>query len=252
MANKQELFYSAIASLFVYLILIVSFLLYVKTSEVKKIEANLKSTVLQLDIVLATPEKKVEKKIVIKSEIENQDFAEKVVKKTSSSSLKQRSDLKSLFANVDTEITKVTKEKVLNIKKSTISSRFKSKFEKEKKTEKIVLSQLTEKVEQNLETNTKSITMEKSKEEQDPYYSEIYQILSKRWVPTVFSDDLKAKVSIMIFSNGKFSYKFIQYSGNTGFDTQLERFLNNETLKSYPVSPSSRTVHIEIVFQSKG
>ena len=94
--------------------------------------------------------------------------------------------------------------------------------------------------------------MDKTKDKQDPYYTKIYQILSGRWIPTIFADDLKAKVNIIIFNNGKFSFKFIQYSGNDGFDNQLKAFLSNETQKSYPISPLNKTVNIEISFQSKG
>jgi len=249
MANKQELIYSAVASISIYIIFVLSFLVYVKTSEVQKINASVKATVLQLDVILeSNPEKK--EKITIKSAVENRDIAKKVVKKTTSVSVKQRSNLKSLFANVKTDIKKVSKDKVLNVKNSSISSRFKSKFEKEKKTENIVLSKLTEKSESKI--NNKNVTMNKEKDSQDPYYTEIYQILSTRWNPTIFANDLKAKVNIIIFNNGKFSFKFIQYSGNDGFDDQLKEFLNNETQKSYPISPKKKTVNIEILFQSKG
>ena len=249
MANKQELIYSAVASISIYIIFVLSFLVYVKTSKVQKINASVKATVLQLDVILeSNPEKK--EKITIKSAVENRDIAKKVVKKTTSVSVKQRSNLKSLFANVKTDIKKVSKDKVLNVKNSSISSRFKSKFEKEKKTENIVLSKLTEKSESKI--NNKNVTMNKEKDSQDPYYTEIYQILSTRWNPTIFANDLKAKVNIIIFNNGKFSFKFIQYSGNDGFDDQLKEFLNNETQKSYPISPKKKTVNIEILFQSKG
>jgi len=249
MANKQEFIYSALASISIYIILILSFLLYIKTSEVKKVNAAIKTTVLQLDVVLET-KKEIREKITIKSDIKNTKIAKKVVKKTTSSSLKQRSDLKSLFANVKTKASKVSKNKVLNVKKSSIASRFKSKFEKEKKTKNIVLSKLTEGAKKN--TPNKSVSMEKSKDNQDPYYSKIYQIISSRWNPTIFADNLKVKVNIVISNNGKFSFKFIQYSGNEGFDNQIREFLSNETLKNYPISPSNKTVNIEISFQSKG
>jgi len=249
MANKQELIYSAIASISIYIILILSFLVYVKTSEVKNINATVKTTVLQLDMILETKTEKKEK-ITIKSTVKNRDIAKKIVKKTTSVSVKQRSNLKSLFANVKTNIKKVSKDKVLNVKNSSIASRFKSKFEKEKKTKNIVLSKLTEKLESK--SSNKNVMMDKAKDKQDPYYTKIYQILSTRWIPTIFADDLKAKVNIIIFNNGKFSFKFIQYSGNDGFDNQLKAFLSSETQKSYPVSPLNKTVNIEISFQSKG
>jgi len=249
MAKNQELIYSALAALAIYVILILSFLVYIKTNDVKKINASIKQTVLQLDVVLETSNEKKEK-ITIKSNVKNRDIAKKVVKKTTSTSLKQRTNLKSLFANVNTKIKKTSKRKVSNVKSSSISSRFKSKFEKEKKTKNIVLSKLTEN--SQTKTDAKNVSIDKTKDNQDPYYTKIYQLLSSRWNPTIFANDLKAKVNIIIFNNGKFSFKFIQYSGNNGFDDQLKSFLSNETLKSYPVSPTNKTVNIEILFQSKG
>lgn len=249
MDSKQELIYSAFGAIFVYVILILSFLLYIQTTEVEKIDATVKNTVLQLDVILELNEEP-EEKVTIKNEVQNQEIAKEVVKKTTSTSVKQRTDLKSLFANVKTEVKKVSKKNVSNVKKSTIASRFKSKFEKEKKRKNIVLSKLKDNVE--TKASNKNIEMDSSKNEQDPYFSKIYQMLSNGWRPTIFDNDLKAKVNIVIFNNGTFSYKFIQYSGNPGFDTQLENFLRNETLKVYPVSPTSKTVHIEILFQSKG
>jgi hypothetical protein len=237
------------AAVAVYIICILSFLVYLKNSDIKKINATVKNTVLQLDVILETPTEKKET-LKVTSKVKNQDIAKKVVKKTSSVSIKQRSNLKSLFADVKTDVKTVTKDKVLNVKKSSISSRFKSKFEKEKKTENIVLSKLNDN--KQLKVVNKNVTMDESTDKQDPYYTKIYQMISTRWIPTVFDNDLTAKVSIVIFNNGKFSYKFIQYSGNTGFDNQLREFLNQETQKTYPISPTNKTVNIEISFQSKG
>jgi hypothetical protein len=251
MDNKQELYYSAIASVAIYIILILSFLVYVKTHEVKKINATIKNTVLQLDVILETPNENKEK-ITIKSSVKNQDIAKKVVKKTTSTSIKKRSDLKSLFANVKTNIKNVSKDEVSNVKKSSFASRFKSKFEKEKKTEKLVLSKLTENLQHKTIADNKNVTMDKVSDEQDPYYSKIYQMLSNGWNPTIFKNELKAKLNITIFDNGKFSYKFIQYSGNVGFDKHLKEFLDRESQTTYPISPTNKTVNIEITFQSKG
>jgi hypothetical protein len=249
MDSKQEIIYSAIGSIAIYIILILSFLVYIKTSEVKKVNAAVKTTVLQLDVVIES-KNNIQEKIKPKNILKNSDLAEKVVKKTTSKSAKKSSSLKSLFANVNTSVKKTSKKKVLNVKSSSISSRFKSKFDKEKKVDNIVLSKLSEKSKPS--SNKKMVSIDKNKDEQDPYYSKIYQILSSRWNPTIFDNDLKAKVNIIIFNNGKFSYKFIQYSGNDGFDEQLKFFLNSQTDSLYPISPSNKTVNIEITFQSKG
>lgn len=250
MVNKQEFYYSAIASFAIYIIFVLSVLVYIKTSDVKKINATVKNTVLQLDVILDSSNDIKQETIKITSDVKNQDIAKKVVKKTTSSTIKQRTNLKSLFANVDTEVKDVSKKNVLNVKDSSISSRFKSKFDKERKTKNIVLSKL--KNSEQIKMSNKNVTMDKVADNQDPYYSKIYQIISSRWLPTIFDNELIAKVSIVIFNNGKFSYKFIQYSGNDGFDNQLREFLDFETQKRYPISPTGKTVNIEILFQSKG
>ncbi|MGK0255568.1 MAG: protein TonB, partial [Arcobacteraceae bacterium] len=216
--------------------------------EVTKFNPTVKKTILQLDVIIDSSTAKDE--IKKKSAIKNSKIAQEIVKKTTSVSMKQKSNLKSLFANVKTDIKKVTKDKVLNVKNSSIASRFKSKFEKEQKTKNVVLSQLSEDNENKSINN--NVSIDKITDKQSPYYTKIYQLLSSRWNPTIFVNDLSAKVTIIIFNNGEFSYKFIQYSGNLGFDDQLSEFLDRETQKLYPVSPKNKTITIEIVFQSKG
>ncbi len=136
----------------------------------------------------------------------------------------------------------------MNIKKSSISSRFKSKFEKEKKVKDVVLSDL---VENKNSAGIKKVVLSDSKDNTDPYFSKINQILSSRWNPTVFSSDLTAKVIVTITNNGIFSFKFIQYSDNIGFDNQLSTFLSDESLKRYPINPNNKITEIEITFKSK-
>ncbi len=249
MDDKKYLYITAVISLFLYVSLILLLLVYLKNNNIKKIDGFTKTTVLQLDIILNTPKIKKEK-INIKSSVKNKKIAKKVVKKTTSTSMKQKTNLKSLFANVKTKATKVRKNKILNVKQSTISSRFKSKFEKEKKSNNVVLSKLLDKERKN--TSIKKVIISNSKNAKDPYFSKIYQMLSNRWTPTIFSDNLTAKVLVSISNNGKFSYKFIQYSDNIGFDQQLKEFLDSESFKRYPINKSNKKINIEILFQSKG
>ena len=246
MDNSKNFYISAVISFSIYFFLVFVFFYYSKHNNIKKIDAFTKSTVLQLDIVIETKKEKP-KKLAIKTNVKNKSIAKKVVKKTVSVSAKQRTNLKSLFANVKTKTRKITKAKILNIKQSSIASRFKSKFEKEKKTKNIVLNNL-------LDNNTKlnKTVISETKNENDPYFSKIYSILSSRWNPTLFFNDLQAKVIITISHNGTFSYQFIQYSDNIGFDNQLKKFLEDESLEIYPVNPNKKTTQIEITFRSKG
>ncbi|MEA3383241.1 MAG: TonB C-terminal domain-containing protein [Campylobacterota bacterium] len=246
MDNKKAFYLSAFIAVGFYIFLIFSFLFYLQVNDVKKIDSMVKTTVLQLDVVLESP-KEPEKKIEIQSKI-NKQKSESIVKKSASSSVKQKTNLKSLFANVKTKSAQVVKKRVMNVKKNSISSRFKSKFEKVKKKDALSIKDF----ETNKKSNFNNIISSESKNENDPYYSKIYQILSSRWRPTIFLNNLKAKVLITILSNGKFNYKFVQYSDNMGFDEQLKLFLNSQTIESYPVNPNKRSTSIEIIFQSKG
>lgn len=220
-------------------------------SKVKKINTSQKTTVLELDIILDQVEQKDVEKVLVKQEQIKTPISNSVVKKAKSVSAKQRSNLKSLFANVKTSAKKVSKEKVLNIKQSSIASRFKSKFEKDKEstkidTKKLQNDTLKDKVKQS------NLTVQDSIKEEDPYYSKIYSLISSKWRPTIFHNELSARVVITINSNGEFSYKFIQYSNNMGFDSQLKRFLDSQLSSIYPINPNRDITQIEILFQSKG
>jgi len=246
MANNKYFAVSGFIAVSLYILLALVLIIYLKDHDIKKIDSAKKVTVLQLDVILDTQTQKQEK-IDIKTPAKNKEIAKKIVKKTTSTSLKQRSDLKSLFANVKTSAKKVAKKEVSTVKKSTITSRFKSKFEKERKVKSIVSPDLVKKK----SVNSQKVVMNQGEHENDPYFSRINQMLSSRWNPTIFSADLAAKISVIISSNGIFSFKFIQYSGNTGFDNQLYNFLQNESLKRYPVHPSRKTKKIEITFRSE-
>jgi len=248
MGNKKELFISALGAISIYIVFLLIFFVYTQKKDIAKIKNSTKVTILQLDVVLNDPvqKEKPHKSMVKKS----QKATNKIVKRSTSSSVKQRSNLKSLFANVKISSKTIKKQKALNIKNSSISSRFKSKFEKEKKSQGVEVSKLIKKTAKK--EQIKNISVDKQKNNNDPYYQKINQIISNRWIPTVFQNILKAKVIVSIDNNGKFSYKFIQYSDNSMYDEQLRKFLDNESKKIYPVSPSGKKVNIEVIFQSKG
>jgi len=246
MDNVKAFYLSAIIAIGVYISLVFLFLFYIKEGSVKKIDAISKSTILQLDIIIDQP-KDIKKQIKISSK----DIISKkntVVKKSTSVSAKRKTNLKSLFANVKTKSAKVVKQKVMNVKESSIASRYKSKFEKVKKANNVSLKDL----DNSNRNNIKNVISSESKNESDPYYSKIYQLISSRWQPTIFFNNLKAKILISISNSGQFNYQFIQYSDNMGFDNQLKMFLDKEKLIQYPINPNNRSTKIEITFQSKG
>jgi len=248
MDNNKNFVVSAILAFTIYFSFFGLFFYYVKNSTVKKIAVSNKITILQLDIIMDQTKIK-NKQVSTKEIIKNTKIAKKVVKKSASTSVKQRSNLKSLFANVKTNAKKVKKAKILNVKQSSISSRFKKKLEKEKKVKNLKLSKLIE------TKKKKSVTQNKNKlktknNKNDPYFTKINQMVHQSWQPTIYNKE--ATVIVTISAQGRFSYKFTKYSGDTIFDNQLRDYLNNETLKRYPISPMNKTVTIEIIFKSKG
>ena len=100
MANNRYFLISGFIAFSLYILLALLLIIYLKQDKVKKIDSSKKVTVLQLDVVLNTKTDKPEK-VDIKTKVKNKEIAKKVVKKTTSTSLKQRSDLKSLFAGVN-------------------------------------------------------------------------------------------------------------------------------------------------------
>ncbi len=247
MDNKNNLIVSASIAFGLYFFFLFLLFNYSTNHNVKKIDAFKKTTVLQLDIILETPKEEIKESLVQK-QTSITKRASKVVKKSTSKVVKKKSNLKSLFANVKTKAKKVSTKKVSTVKQNSVSSRFKSKFEKERKVDSLKISELNNK---KRTSNNKNIATQ-SKNENDPYFSKIYQILSSRWKPTIFYNDLSAKVLVSISTNGRFSYQFVQFSNNIGFDEQLKSFLNEEMLKSYPISPQNKLIKLEILFQSKG
>jgi len=248
MDNNRNFIISAIMAVVIYFSFFGLFFYYVKTSTVKKIQVANQATILQLDIVLDQP-KVEEKQVLSKKVVKNSKIAKKAVKKSASVSVKQRSNLKSLFANVKTNAKKVKKRKILNVKQSTISSRFKSKFEKEKKVDNLKLDKLLDSNKKKSVSQNRDKSV-KSQSKNDPYFAKINQMVHQSWQPTIYGEE--AVVIVTISSSGKFSYKFTRYSGNPLFDNQLRDYLDNESLKKYPISPMGKTVTIEIIFKSKG
>ncbi len=247
MGKNSSFVISAIVAVIIYISVFFIFFYYSYSNVTKHVDASSKVTVLQLDIVLEV-EKIKKKEIVVKSEVKNTKIAKDIVKKSVSSSAKQRSNLKSLFANVKTKAKKVSKEKILNVKQSTVASRFKSKFEKEKKVDKLKLSDLSKsKLKQTSQSKNKKT---KSIDSNDLYFTKINNIVYNGWKPTIYN--MTAKVLVEISNNGTFSFKFVQYSNNPEFDNQLSNYLKKESFKRYPISPTGDTVTIEIIFRAEG
>lgn len=79
------------------------------------------------------------------------------------------------------------------------------------------------------------------------YYSSISDKLSV-WSPV--GKNLKAKVYIMIYNNGKFDYEIIKESESKEFNDNLKKFLEEQKEIRYPIY-KSRNVKINVDFKSE-
>jgi len=199
------------------------------------------STSIELDMIVEKAEKKM-----VERKVEKIIEEKEVVEKQTSAQQEKKPDLKSLFANVKETAKQVTKEEVNNIQKSIDPKRFKSKFEKEKKSSNIKIDKLLE--DEKTATNAKSTNAAKGVET-DEYFAQISEMLSA-WVPV--GSGLKAVVLIMIDLDGKFDYSFVKKSGDETFDTSLEAFLNEQKNIAYPKPTKGKAVRINVDFKSEG
>ena len=246
--DRSNFILSGILAVGLYILFFLLCALYLKSHDIKKFDAISKVTVLELDIVLESINEKDTIKVRNKTDDKDTEKSSEIVKKSTSTSAKKTSDLKSLFANVNAEAPKIAKEEILNIKKSTVTSRYKSEFEKQQKSQNISVSKLLDSV----QSKSSTIVPTDTKQKNDKYYSKIYELLASRWNPMLIIDGLFAKVIVTIYSDGRFEYKFLTYSGNIQFDDSLKSFLESETSRIYPPHKKGNKTDIEIIFKAEG
>ncbi len=247
MDDNRNFYTSGFIAVGSYLLLVIIFLVFGLTKDIKQFDAISKDTILELDIILNTTNDTKKNNINIPSSRKNSKIAKKIVKKSTSISAKQRSNLRALFANVKTKSSKISKREANTVKKTLITSRFKSKFEKQSHKKNTQLSNLLE----NKKTKSVQLKSGDSNKNKDQYMSKIYDILTNRWTPSVIIDRLSATVIVTIYSNGDFRYKFLQYSDDSSFNNQLEYFLEKQTNNKFPI-PKKNKVDIEVIFTAKG
>lgn len=245
MQKKSSLLISGILSFSFYILLCFLVLYYISSPPVKKYTSKTKVTVLELDVIVEKSdkkriEKKEDKKIEKKEEI--------VVEKAASKAQEKKPDLKSLFANVKTKSKKVAKKEVNKVVKSIDPKRFKSKFEKQKKSSNIKVDKLLN--DKKTTTNVRSQSKSKSKESSE-YFSKVSSLLDV-WVPLIRENGLQATVLVIINPNGRFDYRFKEYSGNNDFDISLKAFLEEQKSIMYPKPKNRKKVQIDVDFKSKG
>lgn len=243
-SNSSNNFYiSGIIAISFYVCVLFSFVFYTYNSDVVKFDSFKKNTVLELEVILSDS---LSNKVT-ENKNKNSKLSKEIVKKATSSKITNTADIKSLFSSVKTTSKKVNKKEVLNVKKSLVSSRYKSKFEKQKKSTSLKVSNILNSV----QVKKSTVTSSDAKYENDPYYSKIYELLAQRWKPMLIIDELFAKVLVQITADGTFSYRFISNSGNDVFDTSLKTFLTDQTSLLFPTHNKGSKVQIEVIFKSE-
>jgi hypothetical protein len=246
MYDKNLFYTSGFISIFLYILFLLLLVFYLKAQSVKKIDPFNKVTSIELDIVIQSNTNDIQKPKDI-SEPQTNNENQIVANQSASIDKKVQTNVKSLFANVKTTAKKIAKEDALNVQKSTVSSRYKSKFEKQAKSSNVDVSNLLNSVQK-----TKSaMVFTNNKNQNDPYYSKVYEKIASSWNPRLILNDLSAKVLITIYRNGRFEYRILGYSGNNVFDTSLKEFLEEQTLLQYPQYENGSKTTIEVIFKSK-
>lgn len=242
MQNNFSFILSGIIAFSFYGFLCFLLFFYIASPESKTLDLKSTATTIELDMITEIAEKKMVEKKTEKI-IEKEAVKEE---KVASASNEKRPDLKSLFANVKETAKTVAKEEVNNIEKSIDPKRFKSKFEKEKRTNNVKIDKLLE--DEKTATNVKATNANKG-QETDEYFSKVQELLNV-WNPV--GTGLKAVVLIMIDLDGKFDYRFVTKSGDEAFDSSLKAFLDQQINVAYPKPTKDKDIKANITFRSEG
>ncbi|MDD2895797.1 MAG: TonB C-terminal domain-containing protein [Aliarcobacter sp.] len=242
MQNNFSFILSGIIALSFYAFVCFLLFAYIASPIPKTYDLKSTSTTIELDMITEKAEKKMVEKKTEKI-IEKEAVKEE---KVASASNEKKPDLKSLFANVKETAKTVTKEEVNNVEKSIDPKRFKSKFEKEKRTNNIKIDKILE--DEKTATNVKSTNANKG-QETDEYFSQVQELLSA-WVPV--GSGLRAVVLIMIDLDGRFDYRVVTNSGDESFDSSLKAFLEEQKNVAYPKPTKDKDIKVNVDFRSEG
>lgn len=242
MQKKGYFYLSGFISVSIYLAICASFLVYINAPKPKKYDSA-KITVLELELIsIKSDKRKVSKKTVQKKQ--------NIIKKSTSKSNKKKTvNAKSLFAKVQTKAKKVIDKEASTVRESIDPSRFKSKFQKQKKTDNSSVSKLLNDIKT---TTNMPKTAASGKGEKHEYFSKIKQLLWERWNPRLLEEGLVVKVLVIITNSGNFDYRIIRYSKDERFDESLKEFLKSQKNEAFPTHKINTKVDIIINFKSEG
>lgn len=246
MDKKFNFFISIFISIFIYLLLILSFFLYIKKENIEKFSAQSESLAIELDFVVEQNEvlEKVEENSVASIESDVVQEEQKV------NAVKQDVNTQSLFGNFNSKSEKISKKEVLQENVSSLNSRFQSKItSKENERKSFELSKLIDVKQATIVTKNQSSSSDDGK--YDEYYSKINKYILTRWYNFPFMTDIRYIVTanITISGDGSFDFVIVKNSGNSRIDEAIKEFLMQQRLVKYPVSPDKLSKTIKINFK---
>lgn len=243
MQSKSSFVLSGLISFSFYVLLAVLVIYYLSSPEVQTFAIKQNETVIELDMINEVSDKKmVEEKTEKKIEKK-----EEVVEKTASKSAEEekKPDINSLFANVKETAKTVAKEEVTDVEKTLPAKRYKAKFEKEKRSN----NQTIDKLLTDKKTTTTQKKSNASKGESNKYYDAVLKLL---YAWPGMGEGLKAVVRVTIQPDGRFDYKFVDYSSDEAFNISLKDFLEEQKNIQYPIPESNKSITIDVDFKSEG
>lgn len=248
MIRTPSLLVSGIISISFYILLCLVVYFLILKPEPKKYSFKNNQTIIELDMIV---EKSDKKRIERKAEVKRDKLEDKFIKKETSRTNEATKNIKSLFGKVKTKETKIQKNQINNVKTTQAVKRYKSNFEKQKKSSNVKLDKfLNDKI---TTRNTDITNVNKTNNnESDEYFGKINSLLSAWTPPVQVREILRSKVLVIIYNDGSFDYKFLQLSNDFDFDSSLKAFLDEQKSIIYPKPQNSNKIQIEVNFSSEG
>jgi len=246
MGKRFNLYISIFIAVFIYILFLLSVILYLKKENVEKFSSKFDETIIELDFVVNNDLKDAK----INSNVDtSNDVLEVETQQSGSLEIKRDLDPKSLFANFTAKSENIAVKEVIETNTNSVNSRFKSKIEQQNEIKSIELSKLIDVKEVTNSNKIQNNMLDNGK--YDEYYSKINKHILTRWYSFPLVTDIKYLVTanITINSKGNFSFVMVKYSGNARIDEAIKEFLQNQALERYPIPPDMLTKTIKINFK---
>lgn len=243
MDSKFNLIISSILAIFIYILIILLVLFYLKPEENIEVFSGLQNqSTIEFEIIsdiantTTSEEANLKKQLTTES---NDDI--KAIDDTVSS------NIKSLFSDIKSDINTQKISKQVSISSGNLDKKFELKNKQDQKDKNIELSKMIDI--EHLKSQSQS-TSSLLQGKMDSYYSKISSLILSRWyrIPLVVDTKYLVSANIKIDTFGNFSFSMIKYSGNRIVDEAIVVFLKNQSLETYPVSPDGLSKSIRINF----